>query len=98
MMFTDKAQQLPRLVDYAKRLGAARDRGYLLAREVERSRAVLDVLSQDPATDAELLECANQALEALNESLVRLCGLTDDAATNAEALSSLPLKFFSNDN
>lgn len=97
MMATNMAQQVSLLADYAQRLGAARDRSYALAREVERSRGVLDAMAADPAGDAALHACATQALELLCENLVRLCALTDEASANAEALASLPLTYFSNE-
>jgi len=97
MMATDTAQQVLQLGDYARRLGTARDRSYALAREVERSRGILDLMAHDPASDPALCECATQALELLCENLVRLCALTDEASANAEALASLPLKYFSSE-
>jgi hypothetical protein len=93
-MAIDTAQQVMQLGDYAKRLSAARDRSYALAREVERSRGVLDFMAHDPASDPALCEYATKALELLCENLVRLCALTDEASANAEALASLPLKYF----
>jgi hypothetical protein len=96
-MAIDTAQQVMQLGDYAKRLSAARDRSYALAREVERSRGVLDFMAHDPASDPALCEYATKALELLCENLVRLCALTDEASANAEALASLPLKYFSNE-
>ncbi|MGV7244245.1 hypothetical protein [Caballeronia sp. M23-90] len=96
-MAIDTAQQVMQLGDYAKRLSAARDRSYALAREVERSRGVLDFMAHDPASDPSLCEYATKALELLCENLVRLCALTDEASANAEALASLPLKYFSNE-
>jgi hypothetical protein len=95
MMATDMAQRVLQLGDYAKRLGGARDRSYALAREIERARGVLDLMTGDPASDPALCEYATQALELLCENLVRFCALTDEASANAEALASLPLKYFS---
>jgi hypothetical protein len=97
MMATDTAQKVLQLSDYAKRLGAARDRSYALAREVERSRGVLDLMAHHPDSDPELCQYATNALESLCENLVRLCALTDEASANAEALASLPIEYFSNE-
>jgi methyl-accepting chemotaxis protein len=94
-MSTDTAQRVLQLSDYAVRLAAARDRSYKLARDVEKSQGTLNVVAQDPASDVAVCECAARALESLCENLVRLCSLTDQASANAEALASLPLKFFS---
>ena len=94
-MFTDTAQRVLQLSDYAVRLAAARDRSYALAREVEKSQATLNGVAQDPASDAALCRYAADALESLCENLVRLCALTDQASSNAAALAALPLKFFS---
>ena len=94
-MFSDTAQRVLQLSDYAVRLAAARDWSYALAREVEKSQATLNGVAQDPASDAALCRYAADALESLCENLVRLCALTDQASANAEALAALPLKFFS---
>jgi hypothetical protein len=94
-MFIDTAQRVLQLGDYAVRLAATRDRSYALAREVEKSQAMLSEVAQDPASDAALCRYASDALESLCENLVRLCALTDQASANAEALAALPLKFFS---
>ena len=93
-MSTDTAQRVLQLGDYAGRLATARDRSYGLARDVEKSQAALNVVAQDPASDAALCQYAADALESLCENLVRLCALTDQASANAEALAALPLKFF----
>jgi hypothetical protein len=93
-MSTDTAQRVLQLSDYAVRLAAARDRSYKLAREVEKSQGTLNLVAQDPASDSAVCERAAHALESLCENLVRLCALTDQASANAEALASLPLKFF----
>jgi hypothetical protein len=55
---------------------------------------MLNFVALDPASDSAVCECAARALESLCENLVRLCALTDQASANAEALASLPLKFF----
>ena len=94
-MFTDTAQRVLQLSDYAVRLAAARDWSYALAREVEKSQAALNEVGQDAASDAALCRYAADALESLCENLVRLCALTDQASANAQALAALPLKFFS---
>jgi hypothetical protein len=94
-MFTDTAQRVVQLGDYAARLGAARDRSYALAREVEKSQATLNEVAQEPPSDFALCRYAAEALASLCENLVRLCALTDQASANAEALAALPLKFFS---
>ena len=94
-MSIDTAQQVLQLSGYALRLAAARDQSYKLAREVEKSQGALNLVAHDPATDSAVCEYAAGALESLCENLVRLCALTDQASENAEALASLPLKFFS---
>lgn len=96
-MSTDTAERVLQLSDYGVRLAAARDRSYKLARDAERSKGVLNSVAHDPLSDAGVRECAREALESLCENLVRLCALTDQASLNAEALSSLPLKFFLTD-
>jgi hypothetical protein len=93
-MFIDTAQRVLQLGDYAARLAAARDRSYALAREVEKSQAMLNGVAQDPASDSALCRYAAGALESLCENLVRMCALTDQASANAEALAVLPVKFF----
>ena len=95
-MFTDTAQRVLQLGDYAARLAAARDRSYALAREVEKSQATLNGMAQDPASDSALCRYAADALESVCENLVRLCALTDQASANAQALAVLPVKFFTN--
>jgi hypothetical protein len=93
-MLSDTAQRVLQLSDYAARLGAARDRSYALAREVEKSQATLNGVVQEPPGDAALCRYAADALESLCENLVRLCALTDQASANAAALAVLPVEFF----
>jgi hypothetical protein len=87
-----RIEQLKRCCD---ELGGARDESYQLARQVEKTKAVLAAFSRHPLSDPEICAQASASLESLCESLVRLCALTDQAATNASALASLPVSSFS---
>jgi hypothetical protein len=98
MTAPDPTARLLQLQSCCKRLGAARDESYLLARQVEKTKATLSALSRHPDSDPEINEQAADALESLCESLVRLCALTDQAASNADALASLPASSFADEN
>jgi hypothetical protein len=76
-------------------LGGARDESYQRARQVAKTKAVLAAFSRHPLSDPDTCEQASDSLESLCESLVRLCALTDQAATNASALASLPMSSYS---
>jgi hypothetical protein len=94
MMLTDPAARVSQLKVCCTRLIRARDESYKLARQVETSKTTLSAVSRNPGSDPDICEQAADSLDSLCESLVRLCALTDQAATNADALSSLPLSSF----
>jgi hypothetical protein len=95
MMLTDPAARVSQLRVCCTRLIRARDESYKLARQVETSKVTLSAVSRNPGSVHQVCEQAGESLESLCESLVRLCELTDQAATNADALASLPLASFS---
>lgn len=95
MMLTDPAARVSQLRVCCTRLIRARDESYALARQVETSKLTLSAVARNPGSDPEICEQAAESLESLCEGLVRLCELTDQAATNADALASLPPSSFS---
>jgi hypothetical protein len=95
MMLNDPAARVAQLRVCCTRLIRARDESYQLARQVETSKITLSAVSRNPGSDPEICEQATDSLDSLCESLVRLCALTDQAATNADALASLPPSSFS---
>jgi hypothetical protein len=95
MTLTDPSARVSQLRLCCNRLIRARDESYKLARQVETSKTTLSAVSRNPGSDPDVCEDAAGSLESLCESLVRLCALTDQAATNADALASLPLSSFS---
>jgi hypothetical protein len=97
MTASDPSQRVRQLKSCGERLSSARDESYKLARQVEKAKATLAVLSRHPDSDPEICEQASDSLESLCESLVRLCALTDQAAGNAGALASLPASCFTGD-